>query len=133
MIVKTQNNCIVFDIPYHNLDIQTVTQFKRNLLNLYLASQYTDMVLNMEKVTFLDSAGLEALLFAGSLVQEAKGKLSICCVNSLVKSILLQSRLYKYFDINKTLEESIEFINDEELMDTCNYHVIRNKLQSIFT
>ena len=133
MLAKTQNNCIVFDVPYHNLDIQTVTKFKRNLLTIYLSSQYSNMVLNMEKVTFLDSAGLEALLFAGSLVQEANGKLSICCVNSLVKSILLQSRLYKYFDINKTLEESIDFINDDELMETCNYHVIRNKLQTIFS
>lgn len=132
MLARTQNNCIVFDVPYHNLDIQTVTSFKRNLLNIYLSSQYTHMVLNMEKVTFLDAAGLEAMLFAGSLVQEANGKLSICSVNSLVKSILLQSRLYKYFDINKTLEESIEFINDEELMDTCDYQVIRNKLNASF-
>lgn len=133
MLARTQNSCIVFDVPYHNLDSQTATEFKRNLLTIYLGSQYSNMVLNMEKVTFLDSAGLEALLFAGGLAQEAKGKLSICCVNSLVKSILLQSRLYKYFDINKTLDESIEFINDEELMETCDYQVIRSKLQTIFT
>lgn len=131
MLSRIIDRCIVFDTPYTSLDVQTADKYKKNLLKAYLSSAYSDMILNLSKVTFIDAAGLESLLFAGGLVQEANGKLSLYGVNPYVRSILLQSRLYRYFDINRTLEESLEFIKDAELSETCNYQLLRKKINPL--
>lgn len=129
MLTRIIDKCIVFEVPYANLDAVNSKKFKQKLLNTYLSSSFSDMVLNLEKVTFIDASGLEALLFAGSLIQEEKGKISLCCVNSYVRQVLMKTRLYRFFDINRTVEDSLEFIKDSELVEFCNYQVLRSKLR----
>lgn len=130
MLTKTIERCIVFDVPYSNLDFETASKFKQNLLKIYLSSMYSDMILNFSKVTYIDAAGLECLIFAGSLVQEANGKISLYGLNHNVRQILLKTRMYRFFDINRTLEESLEFIKDSELTGMCNYNVLRGKIKT---
>jgi anti-anti-sigma factor len=130
MLARTLDRCIVFDVPYSNIDVTNVQKFKQNLLSIYLSSPFVDLIINLEKVKFIDAAGLEALLFAGSLIQEENGGISLCAVNPYVRQILLQTRLYRYFDINRTVEESLEFIKDAEFTEMCDYQLLRTKLRT---
>jgi anti-anti-sigma factor len=124
------NRCIIFDVPYKNLDLVTVQKFKQNLLSLYLASPYKDLIIDLKNVQFIDAQGLEALLFAGSLIQEGQGKISLCNVSPFVRQVLMQTRLYRFFDINRSVEESLEFIQDTEFTEMCDYQTLRTKLKT---
>lgn len=130
MFSRINNQCIIYDVPFKSLDILTAENFKKGLLNAYLSSTYCDMILNLTKVDFVDASGLEGLLFAGSLVQEANGRLSLFGLTPYVKQVLMQTRLYRFFDINKTEQESLEFIKDSEFAVMCNYQQLRTRLNA---
>ncbi|MBF2077526.1 MAG: STAS domain-containing protein [Synechococcales cyanobacterium T60_A2020_003] len=46
------------------------------------------MLVNLEKLDFITSAGLRVLLLASKLLQASGGKLKICTANDSVKDVL---------------------------------------------
>lgn len=129
MLVKEVEQCIIIEIPFKSIDIENANEFKKTFLSSYFSSQYSDVIMNLENVNYIDAAGLEALLFAGDMIQESRGKVSLYNVEPFVKQVLLKSRLYKFFDINRTIEDSLEYIKDTELLETGCFKMLRNKLK----
>lgn len=119
---------IIFEIPYSTLDQNNGKECKKKILSAYLSTNAQNFIINLHKVQTIDAAGLEVLLFAGSLIQEAHGKISLFGLTPNVKKTLMQSRMYRFFDINRTLEESLEFIKDTELTQLYEYNALRKKL-----
>ena len=130
MEVKIIDGCAIYEVPFKSLSKETSHKCKQKILNLYLSTKTTNLILNMEKVQDIDANGLEVLIFAGSLIQEAKGKISLYGLTSNVKKILMQSRMYRFFDINRTEEESLEFIKDVELSQLYEYRNLKKTLKS---
>jgi len=50
-----------------------------------------NILVNLEKLEFISSAGLRVLLLAAKLLQQSGGKLKLCCANALVKDVLEMS------------------------------------------
>lgn len=46
------------------------------------------ILVNLEKLDFISSAGLRVLLLASKLQQEKKGQIKICCANDMVRNVL---------------------------------------------
>ncbi len=72
-----------------------------------LASGTTRLVIDLSPLSFIDSAGLGALLTAYKTARTAGGGVSLCCVSPPVLSILKLTRLEKVFSIYTTREEAL--------------------------
>ena len=132
MKIRMKENSLIFDFQCQSIDKSNAKTIKKKLLKIYLSSNIHNLILNMESVEFIDSYGLDVLLFAGNLAQQENGKISLYGLTPFLVKFLMQSRMYRFFDINKTEEESIEYIKDKEFGSTCTYNTIRTKLQMQF-
>ncbi len=63
-----------------------------------------DIVLNLEHLELLDSAGLELLLWLVDLLAENSGHLRLVNPNDTIQKILEVTRLERRFDIHGTIE-----------------------------
>lgn len=132
MKIRIKDNALVFDFQCISIDKSNVKEIKKKLLKIYLSSNSNNIILNLQRVNFIDSSGLDVLLFAGNLAQQENGKISLFGLTPGVVKFLMQSRMYRFFDINKTEEESLEYIKDEEFESVYTYNILRTKLQMQF-
>jgi anti-sigma B factor antagonist len=65
------------------------------------------LVLNVSKVTFIDSAGLGALVSAHHVTASHGGTLRLCNVGSKFKEMLLMTKMYTVFQISETEVDAI--------------------------
>lgn len=74
------------------IDILDSTDFKSKF-NDYLSQGYRQFILNLSNVTFIDSAGLGALISAGKLIVKHNGQLVLCEVSASLGKIFSLVRL----------------------------------------
>lgn len=60
------------------------------------------VLLNLEKVSFIDSSGLGLVVSTFRRIRENEGDLSLCCLSPQVETIFELTRLHRVFDIYKT-------------------------------
>ena len=82
-----------------------VDAFRRSCQDRFEAG-IRHIVLHMEHLSFIDSAGLEALLWILETAAEHGGQLRLVRPDSIVKKILEISRLDKRFKIHDTIESA---------------------------
>ena len=76
------------------LDHHSAESIRTLIDNEIAESGCTDLILDMEGVTFMDSSGLGVILGRYRLLNSQGGTLSICGANSTVERILRMSGLY---------------------------------------
>lgn len=79
--------------------------FRRSCLDR-LASGVHDIVLDMEHLSLIDSAGLELLLWLGEEVSDHGGQLRMVRPDDTVRKIFEITRLERRFDIHDTIESA---------------------------
>jgi len=85
-------------IDDNRIDVQNATQIRTYLLNL-IAEGNQNIVVDLRHVTFIDSSGLGALVYA---LREAKmngGDVKVSHLKSQVQSMFKVTRLNKIFNI----------------------------------
>lgn len=91
-----------------SLDISLQDDLKSNLSNICREKKQSDLVLDFEKVTFIDSSCLGALVSFAKELREDKGDLKLSTLSDDVISIFQITRLDKIFDIFDALDEAVE-------------------------
>mgnify|MGYP000103040008 FL=1 len=86
------------------LDAFVAFEFKEKLLEL-IKGGTQDVILDLEKVEFVDSSGLGAMVSALKATSR-NGNLVLCNITDEVKSVLELTRLYRIFDIASDLQEA---------------------------
>ena len=90
LIVNTKENSNFTEVlPIGEIDIYTSPMFKNEVLNI-INSVNRDLVINAEKLEYLDSTGLGVFM---SILKAIKEK------NLNIKLINVKSNIYKLFDI----------------------------------
>jgi len=89
-----------------HLDSRNTQEFKAQASTCSKAS--TKVILDLTGVTFIDSAGLGALLSLMRSVLERKGDFRICCAAKAIQLLFELVRINKIMDIHDTREEAIE-------------------------
>lgn len=79
--------------------------FRRSIQDRFEAG-IRHVVLNMEYLTYVDSAGLEALLWAMDEASSRGGHLRLVAPDLTVKTILRVTRLERRFNIHDTIESA---------------------------
>jgi anti-sigma B factor antagonist len=86
------------------LDVYTAPKFREQILGLISAGSY-HLVMDLEKVDFLDSAGLDALVEMLKRVRAHNGYLVLVCTQERILKIFRITGLTKVFGIYASLDE----------------------------
>ena len=68
---------------------------------------YVDILLNMSKVTWINSTGLGILISGYHSIRAAEGSMKVCSVKERVLSIFYISQLEKIFNVYPNREEAL--------------------------
>lgn len=94
------------------LDASNVSEFKQDALKS-LEPENAKLVLNFSETSFLDSAGLGALVsILKSTSQDRNKKLALASLSVQVRQIFELTKLYRLFDIYNSTEEAKSELED---------------------
>lgn len=96
LISRDNGNRTVAEIDTPNVDFRNCESIKSAIANL-VATGKKDIVLNLSKVTFMDSSGLSVILFCKRACEEAGGTFFVCGLQSYVNN------LFNLTNLNKTV------------------------------
>jgi anti-anti-sigma factor len=83
------------------------TDSLQNEITTIIGTEKNGIVLDMQKVDFVDSAGLEQLLWARDYCDENNCQLRLACLDDNCTKILELTRLEKEFDCYPELAEAV--------------------------
>ena len=86
----------------------TCAEEVREKFNMQLNLGHNRLVLDMEEVDYLSSAGIRVLLTLWKRIDKLKGKVKLACVQSYPLSVLKISGFLTIFSMYKTIREAIE-------------------------
>jgi len=72
-----------------------------------LEKGHLKIILNMAKVTTLDSSGLGELVGCYTSIKHRSGELRICCLNSRIFNLMQMTSLHSVFEVKDTEEEAL--------------------------
>lgn len=76
-------------------------------LNAIVSSGVTKLVVNLEQVNYISSAGLRSILVAAKLVKSSNGEMRLCQPSELVRSILEDSGFANLIRIDDHEDQSV--------------------------
>ncbi len=88
------------------IDIYTAPRLRDLLIDLVSKNNY-QLVVNMEKVEFVDSTGLGVLVGGLRRVRAHDGSLDLVCTRERILRIFRITGLTKVFDIHETVDQAI--------------------------
>ncbi len=103
--MEIQGNVAVVVIQEKRLDARLANDFKKYVQGL-VAEGYTNLLLDLGEVQFVDSSGLGALVSNLKSVG-SDGELELCSVNAPVQSLLKLTRLDRVFTVYKDRAEAL--------------------------
>jgi anti-anti-sigma factor len=89
------------------LDTQTSPHAQAQLTQL-IDQGATKLVVNFEKLNYISSAGLDALLIAAKQLEDNSGELRVCSLNEVVQEVFDISGFTTILTVTKTEPEALE-------------------------
>jgi anti-sigma B factor antagonist len=103
--VRKSGTIYIIDIE-GEMDLYNAFKLKE-LVGKMLDRGISLFVINMEKVEYIDSSGIGALIFVSSALKKKNAKLVITNVHGSVKKVIELTKLTGYFPMQETLKEGI--------------------------
>jgi anti-sigma B factor antagonist len=101
---QTQSGVDIITVDADRIDAAVAIQFKDRIRET-LADASGRFILNLEKVTFIDSSGLGAIVAAMKLMPQG-AKLELACLTPAVDKVFRMTRMDSIFTIHPTLAEA---------------------------
>lgn len=79
-----------------------------------MAQKKNRIMVNMEKVVYIDSSGIGALVASLSALKKERGGLAIVNVHGVVKDVFTLTRLHQLFSIFDSEEEAVQSLTDPD-------------------
>lgn len=89
------------------IDINTAPQFKK-VFDKLIKEKEVKVVINLEKVGYVDSSGLATLVELLKNFRKSSSKLKLVSLSAKVKSLFEITKLEKLFDIMDREEEAVK-------------------------
>lgn len=92
--------------PSGRLDVMTAADFRGQVNDIVsVPNPPKHLLVDLNKVTFMDSSGLGALVSALKAMRNSNGDMSICGANDQVEMLFELTSMTKIFKIYPTVEE----------------------------
>ena len=103
---RNQDGIEIVDVE-GEIDVYTAPRLRELLIELVTDGHHR-LVVNMEKVEFLDSTGLGVLVGGLKRVRAHDGSLDLVCTQERILKIFRITGLTKVFEISSTVDEAID-------------------------
>ncbi|MDA3811566.1 MAG: STAS domain-containing protein [Spirochaetaceae bacterium] len=108
MTVIEKNGIRILTIETEHLDALNSEELKKQLIDN--AKDAKKVILNLEKIIFIDSSGLGVILTVFRHIKEQNGKMVLCSVKDSVKILFKLVRLSHMIQIFDSQSEALEQI-----------------------
>jgi len=96
----------IFDIS-GDIDLATSPELRKALLREFRDLKIPRVVLNLERVRYIDSSGVASLVEGLKASRDVGSRLVLFGVNSTIREVLQISRLLKIFEIYENEEQAV--------------------------
>jgi len=97
---------VIVDIETQNVDFRNCETIKSAVASIVSGGK-KDILLNLGKVSFMDSSGLSVILFCKRTCEEANGRFAVFGLQSYVNNLVNLTNLNKTIDIYKDENEAV--------------------------
>lgn len=105
-IVKREKNGVsILDIN-GEIDLYNAPEIKE-VINGLISDQKTNVIINLEKVSYIDSSGIGALISSLSNLKKYQGGLKIINVYASVRKVFELTKLTSFFEIYDSEDEAL--------------------------
>lgn len=102
---RETNDIVILDIT-GEIDLYNAPEIK-DIINKLVEEQKYNVVINLEKVTYIDSSGIGALISSLSNLKKYQGGLKIINVFASVRKVFELTKLTSFFEIFDSEEEAL--------------------------
>ncbi len=106
---RSKDDVVILDIA-GEIDLYNAPEIK-DIINGLIEEQKFNVIINLEKVTYIDSSGIGALISSLSNLKKYQGGLKIINVYASVRKVFELTKLTSFFDIYDSEEEALESFN----------------------
>ena len=106
---RTKGEVVVLDIAVE-IDLYNAPEIK-DIINKLIEEQRYNVIINLEKVSYIDSSGIGALISSLSNLKKYQGGLKIINVYASVRKVFELTKLTSFFDIFDSEEDALESFN----------------------
>jgi anti-sigma B factor antagonist len=99
-------NKTVVDVDAQNVDFRNCEAIKSAVAGMVAQGQ-KDILLNLSKVSFMDSSGLSVILFCKRTCEEVSGTFGVYGLQNYVNNLVNLTNLNKTIDIFKSEAEAV--------------------------
>ncbi len=103
--IRDIDSVVVLDIN-GEIDLYNAPEIKSKITEL-METGKKDIIINLKKVSYIDSSGIGVLISSLSNLKKAGGSLKIINVYDSVKKVFELTKLTSFFDIYGSEEEAI--------------------------
>ncbi len=103
---RTKDDVVILDIS-GEIDLYNAPEIK-DIINSLIEEKKFNVIINLEKVTYIDSSGIGALISSLSNLKKYQGGLKIINVFASVRKVFELTKLTSFFEIYDTEEAAIE-------------------------
>jgi anti-anti-sigma factor len=89
----------------------------RDRLDALVRQGHLDVLVNLQRMPYVDSAELGRLIRAHLSVRQAGGRVKLCGISDKVMSLLQLTRLDTVLDLYRTEEEALESLRKQHRLD----------------
>lgn len=103
--VRRERGCVVVAVS-GEIDITTVAGLRERLFEL--ADEGDPLIVDLDRITFIDSAGLGALVGAARRAEAHGGSLTAVCAQPQPRKLLWMTGVDRRIRLESSLEEALE-------------------------
>lgn len=106
--------------PIGDLDAFTVGDFRAALSELALGepAPHPQLLIDLSEVTFLDSAGLSALIGSIRRAREVGGEVAVCCNRPALCRLLHTTGFDRIAEVTTTLADAVKSLRKDQRANT---------------
>ncbi|MBN1411689.1 MAG: anti-sigma factor antagonist [Spirochaetales bacterium] len=113
MELKIRKSGLIYIIDVNGeMDLYNSYKLKELILKM-MEKSIEQYIINLEKVDYIDSSGIGALIYICSTIKKKNMRLRICNIHGSVKKVIELTKLMGYFPISNSVEEAIKHIEAE--------------------
>ena len=109
--IRKSGSIYIIDVN-GEMDLYNSYKLKELILKM-MEKKIQHYIVNLEKVDYIDSSGIGALIYICSSIKKNNMKLKISNIHGSVKKVIELTKLMGYFPISNSIEEAISQIETE--------------------
>jgi anti-sigma B factor antagonist len=102
---RTKDDIVILDIT-GEIDLYNAPEIK-DIINKLIEEQKYNVIINLEKVSYIDSSGIGALISSLSNLKKYQGGLKIINVYASVRKVFELTKLTSFFEIFDAEEDAV--------------------------